>query len=172
MLCDKCGKKQATSYFKQSVNGNTIEMRLCPECAKSFSGFNDIVANPFDITNLFSNFLFPFENTVKSQALVCKNCSKSFDEIMADGKVGCSECYTVFEKQLMPTIEKLHGNATHISKVPRSAGVRIQKEHQIISLRQQLETAIKNEDFENAAVLRDKIKAITETEKDGEQTDE
>ena len=34
MKCEKCGKNEATMYYKETVNGVTREMHLCPECAQ------------------------------------------------------------------------------------------------------------------------------------------
>ena len=30
MKCEKCGKNEATMYYKETVNGVTREMHLCP----------------------------------------------------------------------------------------------------------------------------------------------
>ena len=37
MKCEKCGKNEATMYYKETVNGVTREMHLCPECAQTVS---------------------------------------------------------------------------------------------------------------------------------------
>ena len=34
MLCQSCGKNQATTHVKSIVNGELREYMLCPECAK------------------------------------------------------------------------------------------------------------------------------------------
>ena len=34
MKCEKCGKNEATMYYKETVNGVTRELHLCPECAQ------------------------------------------------------------------------------------------------------------------------------------------
>ena len=34
MKCEKCGKNEATMYYKETINGVTREMHLCPECAQ------------------------------------------------------------------------------------------------------------------------------------------
>ena len=33
MMCTKCGKKEASVYYKQNINGNVTEMNLCEDCA-------------------------------------------------------------------------------------------------------------------------------------------
>ena len=34
MKCEKCGKNEATMYYKETVNGVTRELHLCPSCAQ------------------------------------------------------------------------------------------------------------------------------------------
>ena len=58
----------------------------------------------------------------------------------------------------MPLIEKAHnGKSTHCGKVPSKIPADTKKEILLCTLREQLETAVKNEDYEEAAKLRDKI---------------
>ena len=53
MLCQNCGKNEATTHIKQVINGDTAERHLCSECAEhlgygdAFSGFG------FNISGLF-----------------------------------------------------------------------------------------------------------------------
>lgn len=57
MKCEKCGKNEATMYYKETVNGVTREMHLCPECAKkenlggafesAFQSMNHFWSDPF-----------------------------------------------------------------------------------------------------------------------------
>ena len=57
MKCEKCGKNEATMYYKETVNGVTREMHLCPECAQkenlggafenAFQSMNHFWSDPF-----------------------------------------------------------------------------------------------------------------------------
>ena len=50
MLCQNCGKNEATTHVKRVVNGDTTEMHLCQNCAEHlgygdlFSGFGFAVS--------------------------------------------------------------------------------------------------------------------------------
>ena len=37
MLCQKCNKNEANTYYSQIINGKKTEMYLCPQCAKEMS---------------------------------------------------------------------------------------------------------------------------------------
>ena len=33
MLCQKCGKNEATTYYEYTINGQKTQIYLCPQCA-------------------------------------------------------------------------------------------------------------------------------------------
>ena len=35
MKCDRCGKNEATFYYKSNINGRVTETHLCPDCARA-----------------------------------------------------------------------------------------------------------------------------------------
>ena len=43
MLCQNCGKNEATTHIKQIVNGDMAESHLCAECAKNL-GYSDMLS--------------------------------------------------------------------------------------------------------------------------------
>ena len=72
--------------------------------------------------------------------------------------LGCPNDYEVFGKSLAPLIEKAQdGSTTHCGKVPSRAPADTKKQMEMLSLRQQLDAAVRSEDYELAAKLRDKI---------------
>lgn len=34
MRCDRCGKNEATFYYKSNINGKVTQVHLCPQCAE------------------------------------------------------------------------------------------------------------------------------------------
>ena len=34
MRCDRCGKNEATFYYKSNINGKVTQIHLCPQCAE------------------------------------------------------------------------------------------------------------------------------------------
>ena len=41
MLCQNCGKYEATTHVKRIINGESAEAHLCSDCAKAL-GYNDV----------------------------------------------------------------------------------------------------------------------------------
>ena len=69
----------------------------------------------------------------------------------------------LFEKSLLPLIEKAHdGKTTHCGKLPTKTPKNTKDEIHLLNLRQRLEEAVRSEDYELAAELRDKIKHMEE----------
>ena len=166
MLCQNCGKYEATTHIKRVVNGDTTEMHLCSDCAQHL-GYGDMFSGfGLNLDDFFGGFL---EDTVqKLSAPVeekCPKCGNSFSDIVRSGKVGCSECYRMFYDKLLPSIQRIHGRIKHSGKQiaahAESKNIEeIKPESEIDSLKKQLNTAVENQEYEQAAVLRDKIKEL------------
>lgn len=152
MKCQKCNN-EATAFIKQNINGNITEMHLCKDCASKlgYQGFSDFV-NPFE---LFSSVFSPERKSVSS-AKRCSKCGISFAEIVNSGRAGCADCYTEFYEQLNPTIRKIHGNSKHLS----APVVYKTKEPTVEELKRQLNRMVEEQNYEQAAVLRDKIREM------------
>lgn len=155
MLCEKCKKRNATVLYKQTVNGVSEQMALCAECANqsSIGGFFD------DDLNFFGS-LFDHKPVRTADEKVCTLCGSTYEQIAREGKVGCAKCYEIFADRLRPSIERIHGNSRHVGRKPKGAAERSEKKERLKSLRDQLAKAVKEEDFENAAKLRDEIRAL------------
>ena len=169
MLCQKCKKHTATTQVKRTINGITEEFFLCRDCAAEigFSGF----INPFSSAGFFSS-LFNEKMEEKSLSPVkrCPKCNSSLSDITSLGKVGCAECYSVFENSLSPLITKIHGTNHHCGKLSPNANSSADEngnnfktvEEEIAELKEKLNEAVLAQEYEQAAVIRDKIKEMEE----------
>ncbi len=158
MLCQSCEKRQASTHIKTILNGELREFDLCPECAAKL-GYGSFFNNfGFDIDKLFGSFMDSNEGRKKTKR--CNFCGSSFDEIAKTGKVGCAHCYEEFYDELLPSIRRIHGRTNHTGKLARSAGTEVKVRNEITKCKYELEQAIKTQEFEKAAELRDKIKEL------------
>lgn len=168
MKCNHCGKNEANTHYKRIINGKKEEMYLCDECAKELGVMDDFSFDPLMDSvfgdNFFGNLLGAGAAALNSLAGVdrCNYCGSSFNDIANSGKVGCANCYEKFEDRLAPSIEKLHGRTKHIGKNVSYEVEEEEKPNELTELKQELKKAIQEQRFEDAAVLRDKIKSITE----------
>ena len=96
-------------------------------------------------------------NNDKKADITCSVCNTSFEDYKKTGKLGCSRCYSTFEKQLKPIIEGIYGYSEHIGKFPKNEFKDVQAIRAVEHLKQQLNIAIQEEEYEQAAKLRDEI---------------
>ena len=150
MLCEKCKQREATVRYTYSVNGNSKTYALCTDCYHTVTGTE----------NLFSGWLFPGsirDMKMKTEVKKCDLCGYTVERIAAESRVGCARCYRTFEKELAPLSARIHGNKVYVPSEDEHKQASEAKELQI-----QMEKAIKEENFEEAAILRDRIRALKE----------
>ncbi len=160
MLCQKCGKNIATTHIHSVVNGVVTELNLCNSCAEN-SGYGSLNKNSL-VDVLFSMFGDEVTGSSPVARIKCKACGLSFSQVAGTGKVGCAECYDTFSSELLPYIKRVHGSTRHIGKKPNRAVMVVSKNDKLAEMRVRLAELVKNEQFEDAAVLRDEIKQAEE----------
>ncbi len=154
MLCEKCGKNSATVMYTQIVNGQKSTLNICSQCASQES--------------IFDNFgsLLSFGTRPASKNTVCSVCKMTLSEFSRKGRMGCGECYNTFRAQASAMLKKIHGTSKHVTANEQQEEKKpVAKKNLLEELKAQLKEAIEEENFEEAAVLRDKIR---EEEKKGE----
>ena len=165
MLCEKCKKNEARINLVKIVNGQKQEIWLCESCAKNISdipflnSINKDADFPFQgiLTGLISNM----SNSLLEQVeLICPNCGMTYSEFKKIGKLGCSECYEEFSK----SNEALVKNATNIvkyaGKVPKRNQIELFQKKKLKNLKENLQKLIVEENYEEAAIVRDSILKI------------
>ena len=154
MLCIRCKKEQATLFYTQNINGKETSAALCRACAKQ-AGLGG--------TNIFAP-LFHTANKAQPSASNekrCNLCGLGWKDILSMGKVGCPTCYDTFHDELRDTIRSIHGSAKHCGMTPSVSAASMPKEPtEEEQLRNALAEAIKTENYEEAARLRDALKSL------------
>ena len=183
MLCDNCGKREANVRYSENINGKKRNLNLCEECSKKL-GINHIgMSMPIDFSSFFGELMEDFATTEfipvlkEMKTLTCESCGYTFEDIANTGKLGCGNCYEVFEERLEPIIRRIQGANRHVGRIGKKIDARIDQkiekesnkkqnhakqpeENQLEKLQQELKQAIKEERYEEAAKIRDAIKKI------------
>lgn len=166
MLCENCGKNPATTYIKRVINGVKTEKHLCSKCAAAL-GYSVNTGN--NLANILASMFGDMAYSGVGSEKTCKCCGCSFNDIVKNGKVGCPECYITFIDELAPYLKRIHGNVKHIGKIPNRSSLAVADPgSKVMTLRHELNTLIKNEEFEKAAKVRDEIR---ELERKGEENE-
>lgn len=163
MQCQICNNNEATIHLTEINHGQRSEMHICETCAleQGIAVKSQIPINEL-LTSLLANT--PEDEQVESitpQIKACPKCGFTIEQLKEHAVLGCPYDYEIFQKTLMPLIKNAHNDSEHHcgkipSKIPQES-----KDHlQLMTLKQQLEKAIKQEDYENAANIRDKIQEL------------
>lgn len=165
MLCDSCGKRNAIiAYTKMKETGVEI-VHLCSTCAEEKMredlDFNNVVTEKVGnfIDELFK-FIGKSDRDIEEKT--CPNCNTSLKEIIEDKKVGCESCYDTFKDEIENLLINLQTPTVHKGKIPKSAGKKSVEKREEVELLNKLNVAIELEEYEEAAKLRDRIKALKE----------
>ena len=89
--------------------------------------------------------------------MVCDECGYTPREFKKTGRLGCESCYATFANLLSPALAGMHKGERHKGKVPARAVERKTYEDRLNSLEGDLQLAIEEEHYEDAARVRDEI---------------
>lgn len=185
MLCE-CGEREATVHEVVIKDGVVIERHLCDRCAAQ-QGVGASTGLPVtELIGKFimaqQGQQAPQEGMAAPQAAImvagrgpaCPKCGLAYEVFKRTGLLGCPACYAAFESRLGPLLERAHeGACTHVGKVPRRAlsecraagdpaaiailGTMEQRAERLSLLRTKLAEAVRSEQYERAAALRDEL---------------
>lgn len=178
MECSECKKRPANLYFTQIINGKKREIHVCEVCAKQ-KGYMAYGEESYSLHDLLKG-LFDFnspqigmqsEQLFKQEEVHCPKCNLSFRDFQRIGKFGCAQCYNTFVAKLDSIFRRVHsGNTVHNGKIPKRKGGILHQKKELEEYRKELQYLIEREEFEQAAIVRDKIKRL-EMNEDGKDGD-
>ncbi len=172
MTCDICGKKKATVHLTEIVDEQLTEMHLCEECARQKS---TQMEQQFGLADLLAGLSDTSKTTAVKEGeknnLKCSRCGLAYEDFRKFGRLGCGECYTSFKEHLTGLLRKIHGSNKYLGKTPSKyqknqmaalpeGAIAFLPSEDLSDLKQQLQSAIAAEDFEKAALIRDKIRNL------------
>ncbi|MCK4511636.1 UvrB/UvrC motif-containing protein [bacterium] len=168
MICDECGRP-ATIRFVETVNGEMRLMRLCGECAAARGIGLSFAPLAGPLVNMLMGFLEEVgaQDSVEVPEPACSECGLPYDEFRRTGKLGCAVCYTSFEKELRPLIRRINGSTRHTGRIPTSAPDDVESIREVRRLKVDLERAVRGEEYERAAELRDRIRDLESKRSEG-----
>lgn len=161
MQCCVCKEREAKVHLTQIVGEKMQKVDLCEECAKQ-KGVNDPAG--FSLADLLLGLgaSQEMEQAVGSADLKCPHCGFTQADFKKAGRLGCAECYVTFAEGLEGLLKSMHKGIKHIGKTPQSLQQSRDLSDKLKALQKKLDKAVAEEDFEQAAVVRDEIKATRE----------
>ena len=138
MKCEHCGRNEATFFYKSSVNGRVTQVHLCQDCARRM-GYTDSLRRSMQPMSLFGDGFFgsPF----------------SLLEPFMDGLD--TRMLTEFPEPGEP--RQTEEKSGLVDKAQQDA---LRSERRRNALQEQLKSAVESENYEEAARLRDELRAL------------
>lgn len=161
MQCCVCKEKEAKVHLTQIVGDKMQKVDLCEECAKQ-KGVNDPAG--FSLADLLLGLgaSQEMEQASGSSNLKCPHCGFTQADFKKAGRLGCAECYVTFADGLEGLLKSMHKGIKHMGKVPQALQQSRDLSDKLKALQKKLDKAVADEDFEQAAQVRDEIKATKE----------
>lgn len=149
--CSHCNKP-ATIHLTQIVDGQIHKVDLCEDCPHK-----QAVTDP-EAFSLADFLLKPQTQMMARENLKCEACGFTPADFKKLGRFGCPKCYESFKGMLRPMLSNMHKGLEHEGKVPSHVLSRLAFRMELSTLQKALKAAVKAENFEEAARLRDVLR--------------
>ena len=159
-MCCICKEKPATVHYTQIAGDKTQKVDLCESCAKS-KGATDPTGFAFADLLLGLGASQEVEQAVGGSDVKCPQCGFAHADFKKSGRLGCPECYQTFAEGLEGLLKTMHKGTRHVGKVPAALRQNREASDHLKLLQKKLAKAIADENFEQAAVLRDELKQLS-----------
>lgn len=165
--CDQCREREAVVHLTQIANDQKVELHLCERCAAE-RGVETVATLGKIPVGSFVAALGKSSETMSALAGIaaagaCPACGATLTDFRESGRLGCSQCYQAFEAPLRDLLRRVHGSSRHRGERYTPAGDGTEAEvSTMVELRDQLKAAVQTENFELAAELRDRLRAVEE----------
>lgn len=161
MLCDKCGKREASVFIRREGAG---ESALCDLCAREQGISAEDGRLHISLEDLFSP---PQDSSERpGYRTTCVSCGTRLEEVRKSGRIGCPDCFSSFRTELLSYLKRrgrggaYHGSAPRRFAASRPGVVGKVPVDPVISreLEDRLREALAAEDYEKAAQIRDRLR--------------
>ncbi len=152
MTCVACGQRTAQLKVAKTVGQLHEELWLCDECARQLG--IERPRSAYTATEILSG-LFEGVDDRATTELSCPSCGITAHDLRLHGRVGCEQCYAVFVSLMRELMAEPNDSPHHRGRYPRHLQPikRILVDRAVI--RRRLDEALGDEDYEEAARLRD-----------------
>jgi uvrB/uvrC protein len=156
MLCDDCGKNQATYHEIRKINGRTAQVHLCEQCRRKH-GYDVLpLSGMGDILGSFNEFF----GAPGIEDATCEYCGTNINDFLGTGYLGCEHCYDRFSRSILPQLRQMQRKVQHVGKIPGKKSSEPVSEY--ARLKAELDKAVEAEDYEKAGRINEQLKKLKE----------
>jgi protein arginine kinase activator len=166
--CEVCHQREAVVHLTQAEAGEVRTLHLCSRCAaeRGVATESAVVESPLGAFLAAMGGSGAMLAAAAAPADHCPDCDATLADFQASGRLGCPTCWERFDRPLRELLRRIHGSTRHVGNAP--AGVSDgapapSRTQQLERLRAALAAAVAAERFEEAAELRDRLRALEES---------
>jgi len=159
MLCNACKQNEAKVHLTKIVGDKMQKVDLCEDCSKD-KGVDDPTSYSDLLMGLSAEPVPSEPEPAAEPGAKCPTCGYAQADFKKAGRFGCSECYDTFGEGLVVMLKTMHKGTRHTGKVPAALQQSRAEAQKLKLLQKRLDKAITEENFEEAAQLRDEIKRL------------
>jgi protein arginine kinase activator len=141
----------------QTEGGETVQKHVCEKCA--YYEFDKKAKSKLEILmDVIENVAAKHRSSKK-----CNQCCATYEDLLEKSRFGCDQCYETFRKYVLFMIERCQIGTKHIGKNPKNFIAEeksINVEDEINNLEKRIKEAVVVEDYEKAALLKEKIRLL------------
>ena len=172
--CTACQKAIATIVVMDLDEGSVSgSQHICTACAEQL-GVTPPQQPKFS-GEMLEDLLGGLKETQEVEAAppprleCCPGCGMTPSDFRQKGRLGCPRCYEAFRHELIPLLMRIHEAQAHAGRLPSTMPVieadSAEERPDLSDLRQKLEDAVRGEQYEEAAQLRDELRRAERGEK-------
>lgn len=178
MLCEKCRIREANVRYTEIRAGGKKEHNLCAQCAAemNFGPYTAFLEGEINLGKLLSGLMGLSQAAEQDDSLtevVCPTCGTTYQDFVDHSRFGCADCYHVFDMLIGEKIKKLQDSANHTGKTPKmrpavpgepevrdDGSMEFSRDEKVRQLERALKEAVRTENYEQAAVIRDSLRKL------------
>jgi protein arginine kinase activator len=155
--CDRC-ENPATVHLTEIKDEEKTERHLCEGCARALQ----VPQATKELQKLLKTFdPATGDESTSASTQECPDCGMTFAEFRQHGRFGCAKDYEIFGDEVERLLVRIHGESRYTGKTPQGMAVRKgQVMDEMARAREALDQAVEDENYEEAARLRDEIRRI------------
>lgn len=160
--CQGCHLLPAVVHLTQVSGDVSVTIHLCGRCAAERGITTEAAAAATPLAAFLAGLPMIHASSEAEQVAACPECGATLADFRASLRLGCAGCWSTFENPLRDLLRRIHGATVHTGKSPHEAapwsGTAKHLAQQRSRLRQALQEAVAAEEFEEAAMLRDRLR--------------
>ena len=162
MICQICGKHNASMLVRQIIDGKAKELYICRACAKKHHLYSGSREMHLSLKAIFDGLVPQLDNSEEASdsvhPLACPECGMPLSRVKEKKILGCPRCFFYFRDTVLKLMQETSGEVFYAGNLPLKtetfSGTAVSLQH----LEEELQKAVENEEYELAAYIRDKIK--------------